>query len=196
MPLERLLHKVGESAFKKKQRERIRIALSSAYCAPVWFDVPKGATQNDLAALALRSAARYWEVEPKAVACAADPSVKGLAAAMPLNVKQLLFSWAQTIGVQCKSIQPMWALAPAFPQFGSRQVCTLVEADGATTIGLQGNLDSALAGSGAGKSSEVTSGMQDEEKSPIALTWTAPTPTAVFGADGWAPFFPLVERRS
>lgn len=196
MPLERLLQKVGECAFnKRKAQKRICIALSSAYCAPLRFDVPKGATRNDLAALALRSAARYWEVEPQAVACAADPSVRGLAAAMPLNVKQLLLSWAQTNGAQCKSIQPMWALAPGFPQARFSEVFTLVESDGNTTFGLMDSLRAVQKGSRGGSSTAEMRGISDEANSHCVLTWAAPTPTTVFGADGWAPFFSLAERK-
>jgi len=196
MPLERLLQKVGENLPPQKGRQRMRIALSSAYCVPLKFDVPRGAKRDDIRALALRSAARYWEVESSAVACAADPAVEGLAAAMPASVKQLLLAWVRSMDMQCKSIRPMWALAAGFSQLGQSQIYALVEVDGASTIGIPNSAATALTVELTDRSSALTSPGRSDESAPASLVWTPPTLGDSFGKEGWAPFFPLMERKS
>lgn len=193
LPLGQLLQKVGEvlPARKGGWSRRVRIALSVSYCVPVTFEVPQGASAADLKVLASRAGAQHWGVESHEVECAADPSIKGLAASMPSSLKPSLHAWANSLGMKCKSIQPMWAMVSSHGPLGATASYTLVEADGAVKMDFTSVPKAEVQAGLAGRSA-----VNSEEDHSARLEWRSPGPEDVFGQAGWAPFFSQPDQLS
>lgn len=191
LPLGQLLQKVGDALPARKGGlfRRVRISLSVSYCVPVTFEVPQGASAADLKILALRAGSQHWGVESHEVECAADPSVKGLAASMPSSLTPSLHAWANGRGMKCKSIRPMWAMVPSYGRRGANARYTFVEPDGAVKIDFSGEPDARVQVALAARP-----GALREEDHPTRFVWQPPGPEDIFGPAGWTPFFSQLDH--
>ena len=133
LPLHLQLQKVQDALNLPQGKSRkLRVYLGANLCPPVCFSPPAELRQKEQLWLAQKMAAKTWGVDPAQLSqleCELS-SIRGLAAAMPQALLEVIRAWAGKVGMEVVSVAPMWSYFSRDALRNKGEVFAMLEPDG------------------------------------------------------------------